>query len=90
MTLQEVKEYLKIDYEDEDLLLNNLIIVADDYILSATGKAHKKSPKADLIRKLLIHEWYKDRSLIEDKDAGKVRYIVSSIMLQLKFENEVI
>ena len=92
LTLEEVKEYLKVDYDDEDDLLKELIEVAEEYLYAATGRKFDSTNKrAKLYCRVLINEWYKDRSLTENTTKNltvtqKVRFTLQSILAQLKYE----
>lgn len=94
LTLKEVKEFLKIDYDDEDSLIEELIEVAESYLYGATGKYFDSSnKKAKLYCKVLINEWYKDRSLTMSSTKNlsvteKIRYTLQSILLQLKYSGD--
>lgn len=85
--LVETKEYLKVDYYDEDELIKSLILASELYLKNATGKLFTNSnPLAVLYCKVLIHEWYNDKTLMaEAKVTEKVRYTLQSILLQLQY-----
>ena len=94
ITLEEVKEYLKIDYDDEDNLLLELIEVAEEYLYAATGtKFDSANKRAKLYCRALVNEWYKDRALTENSTKSltvtqKVRFTLQSILTQLKYEGD--
>ena len=44
ITLQEVKEYARIDIDEDDQLIQGLITAAEEYLKNATGKEY---PAAD-------------------------------------------
>lgn len=94
ITLEEVKEYLKIDYDDEDDLLLELIEVAEEYLYAATGtKFDSTNKRAKLYCRVLVNEWYKDRALTENSTKSltvtqKVRFTLQSILTQLKYEGD--
>lgn len=87
ISLDEAKLYLKVDFDDEDLLISNLIEASEMYLENATGKKFDENNKlAKLYCNCLIHEWYNNRSLMANKDVSdKVKYTLSSILLQLKY-----
>ena len=69
--LQEVKEYLRVDIEEDDQLLQMLITAAVEYLKNATGKEYpEKDEKGNAITyelekvylKLLIAYWYEKRT----------------------------
>lgn len=90
LTLDEVKEYLKIDYDDEDILLIALIKAAEAYLFNASGKKFdEENELAKLYQMILVNEWFKDRGLMISSSKKlnvneKVRFTLQSIMLQLK------
>lgn len=65
MTLEDVKSYLRIDYEEDDELLTNLIEVSEAYIDSCVGTAYKNDEKAiklsNLLQKKLIADMFENR-----------------------------
>lgn len=67
VTLNEVKNYLKVDdVEDDDFILQ-LIEISQIYIDSMVGEDYKADPKlerlADLLQLLIISDMYDNRSL---------------------------
>lgn len=90
--LQEVKDYLRVDIEEDDLLLETLIIAAVEYLKNATGKEYPATDEEGnavnyelekIYLKLLIAYWYENRT-----PAGKVgeefSQMTKSLMLQLQ------
>lgn len=65
MDLANIKEYLHIDYEDEDEYLKELIDISEVYIDSMVGEGYKYNEKgvklAILLRKKLISDMYDQR-----------------------------
>lgn len=65
MTLEEVKSYLRIDYEEDDILLSSLIEISEEYIDSCVGTAYKTHEKAiklaNLLQKKLIADMFENR-----------------------------
>ena len=56
MTLDEVKHHLRVDYDEDDVYIVNLIEVSDIYIESCVGEAYKENDKAkanDLLKSTL-------------------------------------
>ena len=92
ITLKEVKEYVRIDIDDDDPLLETMITAAEEYLKNATGKEY---PEADndgnkinyelekIYLQLLIAYWYEKRT-----PAGGIgedfSFMTKSLMLQLK------
>ncbi len=92
ITLKEVKEYARIDIEEDDQLLETLIIAAEEYLKNATGKEYPETDEnggrihyalEKIYLQLLIAYWYEKRT-----PAGGVgenfSYMTKSLMLQLQ------
>lgn len=98
ITLEEVKEYLKLDdYNEEDNLLKLLIENAELYIEDATRPieqmGEKSKKKARLLALVLVSDFYENRSLNMNTAKNmsvseKVRYIVQSMILQLQLRGD--
>lgn len=86
MTLEDVKSYLHVDYEDDDTYLNELIEVSQIYIDSMVGEDYKTVEKAvklaNILQKKLIHDMYENRG-IEVALKSKKDIIVTSIFDKL-------
>lgn len=82
----EVKLFLQVDHEEEDLFIESLIEVAENYLYNATGKEFtNENSLAVLYCKVLIRDWYLNRDLMEQKGVSdKARFTLQSILLQLK------
>lgn len=88
LTLQETKEFLKVDYEDEDIFIQSLINASEQYLQNATGKTFDSSNElAKLYCRVLVNDWFRDRSLTITGNAlnvsDKVKYTLQSIFMQL-------
>lgn len=66
ISLQEVKDYLRIDYDDDDDYISDLIDVSDFYIDKAVGSAYKSFQAYEkigiLVQKKIIKDMYDERS----------------------------
>ncbi|MGG7058450.1 head-tail connector protein [Clostridium tertium] len=91
MTLEEVKNYLRIDYEEDDDLLNILIEVSEEYIDSCVGIEYKSDEKAlklaTLLQKKLIADMFENRGT-EIASSTKRDIIVTSILDKLSLIGE--
>lgn len=90
ISLEETKNFLQVDYEDDDVLISTLIETAEQYLFNATGIQYDSSNKlAVLYCKALIHDWYNTRGLAQDSSKNmnvleKTRFTLQSILLQLQ------
>ena len=92
MTLEEVKSYLRIDYEEDDILLSSLIEISEEYIDSCVGTAYKTDEKAiklaNLLKKKLIADMFENRGT-EISNSTRKDTIVTTILDKLSNYSEV-
>lgn len=87
LTLNEAKNYLRIDYDDDDLWLQSLLVATVDYLRDAIDDFDTKVTKEKFIKRakilacVLLQEWYDNREQRESKDLS---YTSRSLMLQLQ------
>lgn len=86
MILEDVKNYLRIDSEDDDTYLGELLEVSLIYIYSMVGEDYKTDEKAVklaiLLQKKLISDMYENRGT-EIPNNTKKDIIVTSILDKL-------
>jgi len=89
VTINEVKQYLKLDYDEEDdllkLLIENAEIYIEDAVCDIAKMDEKSKKKAKLLALVLVSDFYENRSMNVIKSMSiseKVRYTVHSIILQ--------
>lgn len=75
VTKEQIKEYLKIDFDDDDKFLEELIAVSDLYITTTVGEAFKEqskyTPMAELVQKKIINDMYENRAVEVPTDTKK-------------------
>ncbi|EES50811.1 head-tail connector protein [Clostridium cagae] len=94
MILEDIKEYLRLDYDDEDKYLQELIEISDIYIDSMVGEGYKIDAKAvklaNLLKKKIISDMFENRSThIEGANNLKRDIIVTSILDKLALYGDV-
>lgn len=86
MILAELKQFLKIDYDEEDYYLSELIDISQIYIDSMVGEDYKTDEKAiklaNLLQKKLVSDMYENRGT-EIANNTKQDRIVTSILDKL-------
>lgn len=94
MPLEEVKNYLRVDIDDDDLLITNCYKAAVAYLENATGwKYHEKDEKGVKIdcelEKVfilqLVADMYEKRTPAVGKNVG---FVYNSIILQLQLKHD--
>ena len=81
VTLEDIKDYIRVDSDDEDKFLNSILIGSKAYIKSYTGlDLNKMDEKEDLsiVLFILCSELYDNRQYTVDK--SNVNPIVQSIL----------
>lgn len=93
LSLDEVKAYLRVTYEDDDLYIKNLIEIAEDYLHDGISdyEAKKVSKrflrKAMMVKLAIIQQLYDERYYIgQGKLSGdyKLNYVILSMIFQLE------
>lgn len=87
VTLEEVKNYLHVDFDDDNEILQSLIAAADEYLRGAVNPNYDTmSERAKMLSLIVISDLYDNRG-ISDKASGNVRKLVEDFSLQLKLES---
>lgn len=86
MELKEIKEYLRVDFEEDDILLQNLIYAAEEYLLNAGIKKDYSKSLYKLAISLLVKHWYDNiDSVAIGSTTKKLEFSLNSILVQLKY-----
>ena len=87
VTLEEAKAYLRVDFNDDDVLITSLISAADEYLKAAISETYDvKSERARTLALIVVGDLYDNRELSE-KVSGNTRRLVQSFALQLRLES---
>lgn len=81
MDLSTVKDFLKVDFEDDDSYILFLIDVAKEYITDSLKFYDNTRQKQKYLLLTLIQDMYNNRSYTVKEDE-KTRLIIRSIVLQ--------
>ncbi len=90
--LNYVKQFLRVDFNDDNLYIELCIKAAEEYVKNSVGKPVIKedgtldedNPLVKLLLLNLCVDMYERRSFTIDKMSEKVRYTVRSIIRQLE------
>ena len=83
MELAELKLFMRIDGEDEDVFIQGLQYAAEEYMKNAgVIKDYDKFLYA-LAIKMLVGHWYENRSVVGKAD--KLAFSLDSMIIQLKY-----
>lgn len=84
LTLDEVKEWLRIDGIDDDLTINLLVNVSEEYLKNATGHTFDATnEEAKLLCLVFIVDMYEKRTFSGPSE--EIRYITKSMVEQLTY-----
>lgn len=86
MELEYIKGFLKVDFDDDDEIIQLLSETAKRYIESAVGKCDYSDPRVKVLALVIITELYEKRSFSVDKAGEKAQYTIRSIITQLQAE----
>lgn len=88
VTLEEAKNWLRVDSEEDDILIQSLIKAAESYLKNATGIEYDNTNElAKLFCLVLIVDWYDDREMVGEA-SEKVRHTINSILMQLTYGSD--
>ena len=86
IALKETKEYLRVDGDEDDSLIESLINASEEYLKNATGKTFDSTnPLARLFCLVLVVDWYENRGLTAGKIGQKIRPVIDSMLTQLNY-----
>lgn len=81
--LEKIKEYLKIDSNDEDVTVQALITSAELYLKNAGVLEDYQNELYGLAIKMLVLHWYENREIIGN--AQKMAFSLDNIITQLQY-----
>lgn len=89
MDLQEVKSFLKVDFDDDDSYILLLIDAAKEYIIDSVGKYDASKARMRVYLLNIVSTLYEKRSLtveLANQKDEKVQYALMSIARQLRLD----
>jgi uncharacterized phage protein (predicted DNA packaging) len=85
MTLDELKIFLRIDGNDDDLLIESLQKSAEEYLTNAGILKDYSKELYKLGIKILVTHWFDNRGVQSDKTNNKLSFSLDTIITQLKY-----
>ena len=88
LDLDKVKNYLRVDYADDDAIIETYIIATEKFLKKLCEKNEFEEDKqelAEIYMLAVINELYNSRNLTVDKAEQRVRTIMQSILNQLRY-----
>lgn len=91
MEIQEIKDFLKIENNDEDSFIISLKSAAEEYCKNAGVPKMEDSKLYDLAIKMLVGHWYENRNIVAVGTITKImEFSLSNILVQLRYSQPVI
>jgi uncharacterized phage protein (predicted DNA packaging) len=86
MDLEELKLFLKIDDNEEDILIQGLQLSAEEYLANVGVIKDYTKELYKLAIKILVTHWYENRAVeTVGKNVSKISFGLDTIILQLKY-----
>lgn len=86
MELEELKIYLKIDDNEEDIFIQTLQTSAEEYLTNAGIIKDYSKELYKLAIKILVAHWYENRAVETiGKNITKIAFSLDVILIQLKY-----
>ena len=88
MDLEDIKNYLRIDGDEEDGLLRTMIDAGKEFIRSAVGEYDDTDSTAQVLLAAVVQNMYDNRELMQSEQQVKKRieYTFQSMILQLRMK----
>lgn len=81
ITLESVKEYLRIDFDDDDIYLTQLIKLSKDYIYQQTGVEYNADDEVyNQAMRFCISHFYGTRQPLTEKTVTNVPFTFDSLV----------
>lgn len=88
MELSLIKQFLKVDFDDDDSIISLTAEAAEQYITAAVGSCNYEDARVRILALVIITELYEKRSYSVEKAGVKAQYTIRSIIAQLQAEQE--
>ncbi|MDD3173586.1 MAG: head-tail connector protein [Herbinix sp.] len=80
---EELKLFLRIDNTEDDILVADLRTAAEGYLANAGAKIDYENGLYKLAIKLLVSNWYENRTTVSEKPLSKMPFGLDTIIVQL-------
>lgn len=87
MLLEEIKLYLKIYDDSDDVEINSFIIAAENYLKNAGVVTESLSDNElyKLAVKMLVAHWYDNRGIETSSKVSNISLSINALITQLKY-----
>ncbi|MCY8051735.1 head-tail connector protein [Bacillus spizizenii] len=89
MELEAIKNYLKVEHEEDDRQLLKQIAAAKSYIINGIGRYIEGHPQFELVLQMLVEHWYENKGIYESGGTGSsIPFTAENILTQLRYTSE--
>lgn len=81
ISFEDIKNYLRVDFDDDNALIEMLIDTAKQYISDAVGNFDDSVPKHNMALLAVVAQLYQNR-ILQGQSSGKITRIINSMLLQ--------
>ncbi|MFE1562968.1 head-tail connector protein [Bacillus velezensis] len=86
MDLEAIKNYLKVEHEEDDRQLLNQIAAAKSHIINGIGRYIEGHPQFELVLQMLVEHWYENKGIYESgKTGSSIPFTAENILTQLRY-----
>lgn len=86
MNLEEIKQFLRIDGDEDDTLIKSLQLAAEEYLSNAGAIKSYDRELYKLAVKLLISHWYENRDAVLVGSISKpLEFSLNCMIIQLQY-----
>lgn len=85
LTVEDIKQYARIDSDDEDGILALMLEAARKYVNHSVGKCDESDERVKILLLAIISNMYDNRVLVVEKSQS-VQYVANQMIMQLQFE----
>lgn len=91
MTLEQVKDYLRIDGDEDDNVLPLMMQAAEEFVINAVGKFDETKARAKMLYLAAMQDIYENRTLTATSTQGysvssNATLMMRSLITQLQIE----
>ena len=87
VSLETVKQYLRVDFPDDDALFGIMMDTAKQYIRDGIGAFEPENPRHNMILLTVVAHLYENRQF-QAQSSGQIMRIIRSMMLQERLNYE--
>lgn len=85
MTIEEFKNYARIDYNEDDELIYEIIEASKKYIEQSTGKAFDDNDSLSiLLLKILTLHFYENRQAVTSNSVNEVPFTITNLLTHIQ------